>query len=115
MSNLENTNVGDGHTTQTIIISASGTATTAAAAEANARVLTNRQCFEIIGAVKKRQCLWNIACTTYKNRGLIQIAWEHVADEVNIPKKDVMQKWVLLRQQFRVSREFCMPRIDGTR
>lgn len=68
-----------------------------------ARLYTDEECFGLIGAVEKRECLWNIASQAYKNRNANQIAWEQVAEEMSIPKDDLILKWSLLRQQFRVN------------
>lgn len=66
------------------------------------REFSEEECFKLIAAVEKRECLWNVQSVTYKNRNMNQLAWEEVADECGIPKDACMIKWGLLRQQFRV-------------
>lgn len=67
------------------------------------RIYTDEECFAIIRAVKKRECVWNIESPNYKIRNAHAIAWNQIAEEVRIPKEDVSVKWNLLRQQFRVN------------
>lgn len=60
-------------------------------------------CAKLIAAVEDKEVLWNIQHHSYKDRNLREIAWETVATNLEIPKKEVADKWRLLRQQFRVS------------
>lgn len=68
----------------------------------NIRIFTDDECFRIIAEVEKREYIWNDAAPLYKNRKLMQIGWQQLADLMDIPREEIIIKWSLLRQRFRV-------------
>lgn len=72
------------------------------------RGYTEVECFNLINAVKRHECVWNLSSEHYKNRTHCQMAWDEIEMEVGIPKEDITVKWTLLRQQFRVSKKYLL-------
>lgn len=64
----------------------------------------DEKCYQLIELVEERANLWDVSKTEYKNRSKREISWEEIGKIINLPKDEVANKWNLLRQQFRVSK-----------
>lgn len=64
----------------------------------------DEKCYQLIELVEERANLWDVTNTEYKNRSKREISLEEIGKIIDLPKDEVANKWNLLRQQFRVSK-----------
>ncbi|KAL7725267.1 hypothetical protein ACLKA6_007771 [Drosophila palustris] len=62
---------------------------------------------KLIEAVEESECLWNGCSENYKNRKAKEASWSSIALNLEVSKKDALDKWNSLRKTYRGPSFLC--------